>query len=247
MALATQATQLKNVSLDVLLLPQGVRSPETAIITATGGSDGPPIVPAAAVGATVIELDVDEDASPLDVAAGTSLSFLVGTKRVQVLLAEDATLTNGTPVEVACFPLVDEIPFNDTPYAAEYVVGLKELAGVNDFSMSASPQDVDTTDTKSGFGMESALVRSDITFDISGITRVGDEGFFTVIVPVSLDGGLFGREIFAVLTYPDGSQHKGAAKVKNLSMPGNPSEVSKYSFQLQMQGSSYRYVSPFVA
>ena len=244
MALATQATQLKNVSLDVLLLPQGVRNPPVATITATGGAAGPPEVPAAAVGATSLMLDVNEAASPLDVAAGTSLSFLVGTKRVQVLLAEDATLTEGTPVNVACFPLVDEIPFNATPYAAEYVVGLKELAGVNDFSLSASPQEVDTTDTKSGFGMESELVRSDLTFDISGISRKGDEGLYGVIVPVSLDGGLFGREIFAVLNYPDGSQHKGAAKVKNLSMPGNPSEVSKYSFQLQFQGSSYQFVTP---
>ena len=245
MALATQATQLKNVSLDVLLLPQGVRNPATATITATGGAAGPPEVPAAAVGATSLLLDVNEAASPLDVAAGTSLSFLVGTKRVQVLLAEDATLTDDTPVSVACFPLVDEIPFNATPHAAEYVVGLKALAGTVDTSLSAAPQEVDTTDTKSGFGMESELVRSDITFEISGISRRGDEGLYGVIIPVSLTAGLFGREIYAVLTYPDGSQHKGAAKVKNLNLPSNPSEVAKYSFSLQMQGSSYEFVTPF--
>lgn len=244
MALATQATQLKNVSLDVLLLPQGVRNPATAIITAEGGSDGNPAEPAAAVGATSLLLDVNEAASPIDLAAGTSLSFEVGTKRVQVLLADDVTLTHDTQVNASCFPLVDEIPFNSNPYEAEYVVGLKALAGVNSFSMSAAPQEVDTTDTKSGFGMESELVRSDITFDISGIARKGDEGLYSVIVPVSLDGGLFGREIFAVLTYPDGSQHKGAAKVKNLSMPGDPNEVIRYDFQLQMQGSSYSYITP---
>ena len=239
MARAVGETTLQTFALDMVLLAEGSRTPTVATITAGDGAGAGGVA-----GDETLELDVDTDNSPLDLKAGTSLSFLDtgNNRRVQALLRDDITLTNGAPVVANVFPLRNDIPDTST---SEYVVGLLALEGVQDFSFATSDQEVDTTDTKSGPNMESALIRSDKTIDVSIIVRPNDQAFYELVTDVALAGGFYGREVYAVATYPHGGQFKGAAKIKNLQMPANQNEVEKASFQLQFQGDSFRYVPPF--
>lgn len=220
--------QLKNTTLEVLLLPVGSRT--VTEITVTNGA-------IANAGAETMSLSASANT---DIKAGVSLSFLDGTTRKQALITDDYSLTS-TPSTVNVAGLINNIGNAAT---AKFVAGLIPLFGIQEFSFSASPSEVDTTNTQSGYGMESALIRADKTIDISGIQIINDRALYAVIKQVAVAGAFFGREIYAVFTYADGQQFRGAAKIKNYSEPGNQNEVKKFSFQLQFQGDSFQYFAP---
>jgi len=229
MTIVSGETQLKNFTMDVLLLPKGSRA--TTLVNVVSGG--------AVEGAGTINLSVA--AGTLFINGGNSLSFLNGTRRVQVLNLVDVTLTT-TPAPVAVSELTDGV---DAGAIAVYVQGLIPLAGVQDFALSTSDQEVDTTNVLSGYGTESALIRAGKTFNVSFIQIPNDAGLYSVIKRVALQGAFYGREVYAVATYPDGEIHRGAAKVKNFSQPGNQNEVKKGSFDLEFQGISYEFINPF--
>lgn len=221
----------RNSTVEMKLLPLGSRdiSADTYTVTASSG---------AAVGATSISLSVGT--GTVDIKAGSSLSFLNAAGRSQVLVTQDATLTS-TPSSVSCSGLIKAV---DSAATATFIDGLVPLFGIQDLSASDAPQEVDTTSLLSGTGMESALVRSDHTFDISGIQIVNDECLYSIIKPLAKTDALFGREVYAVITYPDGERISGAAKIKAYSEAGNQNEIKKYQFTLQTQGASYSYLAP---
>lgn len=222
-------TQLKNTTLEVLLLPANSRT--VTLINVTAQAPG-------VLGADTISLTA---ASAVSVKAGTGLSFLDGATRKHVLVTEDANLST-TPTSVQVSPLIASIAATSI---APMVSGLIPVFGIQEFNYQTSPQEVDTTNLQSGSGMESALVRSDRTYDVSGILIPGDQALFNIVKRIAEDDATFGREVYFVCTTPDGEVRRAAAKVKNYSESGNQNEVRKYSFQLQCQGSSFVRLSPY--
>ncbi|NEN94473.1 MAG: hypothetical protein F6K50_02710 [Moorea sp. SIO3I7] len=222
-------TQLKNTTLEVLLLPYRSRTVTEQTITLAAD---------AATGATSISATAEASTT---IKAGTGLSFS-GNDRRHVLVIEDATVAT-TATDITISPAIADI---STASTATFITGLVPLFGIQEFNYATQPQEVDTTNLQSGSGMESVLVRSDRTYDVSGITIPGDEALFKIIKPVAEDDALFGREVYFVCTTPDGEVRRGAAKVKNFSESGNQNEVKRYSFQLQVQGSSFVRISPHI-
>ena len=229
MTIVSGETQLKNFTMDVLLLAKGSRV-TTRVNIVSGG---------AAEGAGTINLSSPTGA--VFVNGGNSLSFLNGNRRVQVLVLADVTITTA-PTAVSVSELTDGV---DSGAIAVYIQGLLPLAGVQDFALSTSDQEVDTTNVLSGYGTESALIRAGKTFNVSFIQIPNDAGLYSIVKRVALQGAFYGREVYAVATFPDGEIHRGAAKVKNFSQPGNQNEVKKGSFDLEFQGISYEFISPF--
>lgn len=235
MSIASGETPLKLVTLEVLLLPRGSRSVASNTVTITAASE-------IAFGAETASLTAS---TSTDVKAGASLSFNVAsptglTRRKQIVIREDATITTATNVPI--FAAVDTVPAGEV---ATYVQGLKIVAGLQEFSFQAQDTTVDTTDTLSGLGTEMAIVRSALNFNISVIERIQNEGLSKIIKEVGLAFASKGREVYARLMYPDGETHSGAAKVMNFSQPGNQNEVKKCSFELQFQGGSYVYTPAY--
>jgi len=224
-------TQLKNATLELLLLPKNSNRVVTSVnVTNTI---------AALESAATLSLT---SATPIPVLGGTSVSFLDGSQRKQALILDDINLTS-SPLVVNISPLTDAISAN---VVAPLIGGLIPLFGIQGFNFGAQPQEVDTTNTQSGFGMESALVRSDKTLDISGIQIPGDRALYAIVKQVADSGAFFGREIYAVFTYPDGEIRRGAAKIKNYQEPGTQNEIKKYSFQVQFQGNGYERFASFI-
>jgi Phage tail tube protein len=223
MALLGGETQLKNVTLDVALLALNSRTPASTTITI----DTAPTAGAESISVTA--------SASTEVKAGNSLTFVTTTGRVQALVTADTTIaTSATSVPV--LPLRAAIADTST---AVYYTGMLPIYGIQEFSVQSQDQEVDTTNTLSGFGTEMALVRSGKTVSISGIQVPNDEGMDTIIKGVALTGALFGREVYAVLTLPDGERYRGAAKVRNFNAPGNQNEVKKYSFELTFMGVTF--------
>ncbi len=225
-------TQLKNFILQMVLLPKGSRTPTRRTVTASS---------AVAEGATTASLTT---ASATTVKAGTALSFAAAsspTERQQLIIVDDASLSS-TPASAAIIPAEKAIASNST---ASYVVGLIPLMGVQEFALQGQTQTVDTTNTLSGSGTEMASIRSSKTYSVSGIQIIADPGLETIVKPVGLDNALFGREVYVQAIYPDGEVIEGAAKISNLSLPGNQNEVKRYSFELMIMGSSYNRVAPY--
>lgn len=234
MPVASGETPLKLVTLEALLLPKGSRTVTEVTITAASAID-----------------EGDETASlsasvSTAVKAGCSLSFNVtspsgATRRKQIVIKDDVTIaTSSTSVNI--FAATQAVPANET---AKYIEGLEIVAGLQDFSFQSQDTTVDTTDTLSGAGTESAIVRSGLNFSISVIERIANKGLSSIIKPVALDFAFKGREIYARLMYPDGEVHAGPAKVMNFSQPGNQNEVKKCTFELQLQGSGYVYLPAY--
>lgn len=223
MPLFSGEIQLKQAMLMVKLLPLNSRDVTADEETITSPSS------ATAVGATSMTVT----ATGVDIPAGTALSFSSSTGRAQAVLSADAA-SGATTLNF--FPLIKAIPASAT---AVYVDGLVPLFGLQTFSNADTSTTVDTTNTLSGIGLESASIRSDRKLTIEGIQVPGDPALYGVIKPVSKSNALFGREIYAVMSMPDGEQIKGAAKITNYSEPGNQNEVKKFSFELQFQGISY--------
>lgn len=223
MALLGGEVQLKNVTLDVVLLPLNSRVPASTTLT---------LDTAAVAGDT--SLSITASAST-PVKAGNSLTFADTTGNVQAIVLTDTTIAT-TATSVPILPLTQAIADTST---ATYYTGLLPLYGIQEFGIQSQDQEVDTTNTLSGFGTEMALVRSGKTASISGIQVPGDKALDTIIKAVALQGATFGREVYAVLTLPDGERYRGAAKVRNFNAPGNQNEVKKYSFELSFMGVTF--------
>lgn len=224
MSRPTKSIILQNYTLELLRLPLNSRVVDRRTIT--------------------VELPVTENddsvsltssAANTDIKAGTSLSFgASGQRRHQLLILEDATLgLTGVNVKVARTPR--EIPIGAT-YTADFIAGLTPLFGIQGFDLQSQETTVDTTNTQSGSGMESTMVRFDRTIAVSGVTMQGDRALETIVKQIVFDTAYTNREVYAVATYPNGEKYEGAAKIMGYSSPGNQNEVAKYQFNLQFQG-----------
>jgi len=259
MPLATASQILQDYSLE-LALPDlnptfgtSSRSITRRIITVTSASSSN------VVGATTITVRANTNTGAVIsgstvIKAGTALSFssdaptqipsLVFAKiRQQAIVLNDVTLTNSTPSAITVSPLSRPIQLGAV---ADFVVGLTPLSGIQTMDMANQETMVDTTHFGSGAATETAIVRTAKTFSISGVALAGDEGLESIVKPVgAFSGHLFGREVFAVATMPDGERFEGFAKIYALNFPANQNEVKKYSFTLAFQGRTFSWYTPY--
>lgn len=228
----TKSIILQNYTLELLMLPLNSRVIVPVTISMSAASEN----------AGEVTLASSADVA-FSLKAGTSLSFgASGQRRHQVLLLEDVAFTpDATPGSPGVFaplsPKVARLP-RDIPsgVTAEFITGLVPLFGIQGFDLQSQETTVDITNTQSGSGMESTMVRFDRTIAVSGVTMAGDRTLETIVKRIVFDTAYTNREVYAVATYPNGEKYQGAAKIMGYSSPGNQNEVAKYQFNLQFQG-----------
>lgn len=238
MPLATASQILQDYGLEVLLLPLntlGVPNRTVTQVTITAG--------AAVIGATTISLT---PASAITLRAGNVLSFRAGSEayRTQVVVLSDHNnISAATTVTIA--PLSRNITSGAT---ASFVNGLLPLTGIQTLDLNNQETQVDTTSFLSGSGTETALVRVNRNYSVSGVALAADEALESVIKPVgAFQGNMFNREIYAAATFSDGERIEGVAKVYALNFPANQNEVKKYSFTLAFQGRAFTWTQPYTS
>lgn len=238
MPLATASQILQDYGLEVLLLPLntlGVPNRTVTQVTITAG--------AAVIGATTISLT---PASAITLRAGNVLSFRAGSEayRTQVVVLSDhSNISAATTVTIA--PLSRAITSGAT---ASFVNGLLPLTGIQTLDLNNQETQVDTTSFLSGPGTETALVRVNRNYSVSGVALAADEALESVIKPVgAFQGNMFNREIYAAATFSDGERIEGVAKVYALNFPANQNEVKKYSFTLAFQGRAFTWTQPYTS
>ncbi|AXK90440.1 hypothetical protein CrV_gp028 [Cylindrospermopsis raciborskii virus RM-2018a] len=247
MPLATASQILQDYSLEVLLLPLntlGVSDRTTTSVTFT-------VTANADVGATSISITAS---TATNLKAGNVLSFKATGQafRTQVVILEDKSIaTTATSVNIA--PLSRRISISGDNSAtaaatASFIPGLLPLTGIQTLDLNNQETQVDTTHFLSGAGTETALVRVNRNYSVSGVALAADEALETVIKPVgALAGNLFNREIYAAATFSDGERLEGVAKIYALNFPANQNEVKKYSFTLAFQGRQFTWTQPYTA
>lgn len=169
------------------------------------------------------------------IRGGTSFSFIDPDnpeERQQLLVKEDVILTT-SPQTVQVSPTFRAIAADSV---AGFVDGLIPLFGIQTFDLTRTDTTVDVTNMQSGTGTEVAKVRQGRVFQVSGIEIEGDFGLNRVIKPAANYNPWINREVYAVLTRPNGERFEGAAITMNYTEPANQNEVLRYSFQLQYQG-----------
>lgn len=238
MPLATASQILQDYGLEVLLLPLntlGVPNRTVTQVTITAG--------AAVIGATTISLT---PASAITLRAGNVLSFRAGSEayRTQVVVLSDhSNISGNTTVTIA--PLSRAITSGAT---ASFVNGLLPLTGIQTLDLNNQETQVDTTSFLSGPGTETALVRVNRNYSVSGVALAADEALEAVIKPVgAFQGNMFNREIYAAATFSDGERIEGVAKIYALNFPANQNEVKKYSFTLAFQGRAFTWTQPYTS
>lgn len=238
MPLATASQILQDYGLEVLLLPLntlGVPNRTVTQVTITAG--------AAVIGATTISLT---PASAITLRAGNVLSFRAGSEayRTQVVVLSDhSNISGNTTVTIA--PLSRAITSGAT---ASFVNGLLPLTGIQTLDLNNQETQVDTTSFLSGPGTETALVRVNRNYSVSGVALAADEALESVIKPVgAFQGNMFNREIYAAATFSDGERIEGVAKIYALNFPANQNEVKKYSFTLAFQGRAFTWTQPYTS
>lgn len=238
MPLATASQILQDYGLEVLLLPLntlGVPNRTVTQVTITAG--------AAVIGATTISLT---PASAITLRAGNVLSFRAGSEayRTQVVVLSDhSNISAATTVTIA--PLSRAITSGAT---ASFVNGLLPLTGIQTLDLNNQETQVDTTSFLSGPGTETALVRVNRNYSVSGVALAADEALESVIKPVgAFQGNMFNREIYAAATFSDGERIEGVAKIYALNFPANQNEVKKYSFTLAFQGRAFTWTQPYTS
>lgn len=240
MPLATASQILQDYGLEVLLLPLntlGVPNRTVTQVTITAG--------AAVIGATTISLT---PASAITLRAGNVLSFRAGSEayRTQVVVLSDhSNISGNTTATVTIAPLSRDITNGAT---ASFVNGLLPLTGIQTLDLNNQETQVDTTSFLSGPGTETALVRVNRNYSVSGVALAADEALESVIKPVgAFQGNMFNREIYAAATFSDGERIEGVAKVYALNFPANQNEVKKYSFTLAFQGRAFTWTQPYTS
>jgi hypothetical protein len=225
--------------LEVLELPLntlGVPNRTVTQVTITASA-------AAIIGATTISLT---PASAITLRAGNVLSFRAGSEayRTQVVVLSDhSNISAATTVTIA--PLSRAITSGAT---ASFVNGLLPLTGIQTLDLNNQETQVDTTSFLSGPGSETALVRVNRSYSVSGVALAADEALESVIKPIgAFSGNMFNREIYAAATFSDGERIEGVAKIYALNFPANQNEVKKYSFTLAFQGRAFTWTRPYTA
>jgi predicted secreted protein len=160
-----------------------------------------------------------------------------------VSIVENVYIDGNTPeadlfIKVA--PLTELLP--DGAIAVT-VNGLLPLFGVQSFDIQSQETTVDVTNSQSGSGMESAIVRFNRNISVSGVQMEGDRTVETLLKPRVFSQWGDDKELYAIATYPDGSKYEGPAKVLNFNMAGNQNEVMRYEFTLQFQRDTQRKTS----
>ena len=238
MPLATASQILQDYGLEVLLLPLNTLGVPNRTVTQVTIAAG-----AAVIGATTISLT---PASAITLRAGNVLSFRAGSEayRTQVVVLSDHNnISAATTVTIA--PLSRAITNGAT---ASFVNGLLPLTGIQTLDLNNQETQVDTTSFLSGPGTETALVRVNRNYSVSGVALAADEALESVIKPVgAFQGNMFNREIYAAATFSDGERIEGVAKVYALNFPANQNEVKKYSFTLAFQGRAFTWTQPYTS
>lgn len=238
MPLATASQILQDYGLEVLLLPLNTLGVPNRTVTQVTIQAG-----AAIIGATTISLT---PASAITLRAGNVLSFRAGSEayRTQVVVLSDHNnISAATTVTIA--PLSRNITSGAT---ASFVNGLLPLTGIQTLDLNNQETQVDTTSFLSGPGTETALVRVNRNYSVSGVALAADEALESVIKPVgAFQGNMFNREIYAAATFSDGERIEGVAKVYALNFPANQNEVKKYSFTLAFQGRAFTWTQPYTS
>lgn len=238
MPLATASQILQDYGLEVLLLPLNTLGVPNRTVTQVTIQAG-----AAIIGATTISLT---PASAITLRAGNVLSFRAGSEayRTQVVVLSDhSNISSNTTVTIA--PLSRAITSGAT---ASFVNGLLPLTGIQTLDLNNQETQVDTTSFLSGSGTETALVRVNRNYSVSGVALAADEALESVIKPVgAFQGNMFNREIYAAATFSDGERIEGVAKVYALNFPANQNEVKKYSFTLAFQGRAFTWTQPYTS
>lgn len=238
MPLATASQILQDYGLEVLLLPLNTLGVPNRTVTQVTIQAG-----AAIIGATTISLT---PASAITLRAGNVLSFRAGSEayRTQVVVLSDHNnISAATTVTIA--PLSRNITSGAT---ASFVNGLLPLTGIQTLDLNNQETQVDTTSFLSGSGTETALVRVNRNYSVSGVALAADEALESVIKPVgAFQGNMFNREIYAAATFSDGERIEGVAKVYALNFPANQNEVKKYSFTLAFQGRAFTWTQPYTS
>lgn len=238
MPLATASQILQDYGLEVLLLPLNTLGVPNRTVTQVTIEAG-----AAVIGATTISLT---PASAITLRAGNVLSFRAGSEayRTQVVVLSDHNnISAATTVTIA--PLSRAITSGAT---ASFVNGLLPLTGIQTLDLNNQETQVDTTSFLSGSGTETALVRVNRNYSVSGVALAADEALESVIKPVgAFQGNMFNREIYAAATFSDGERIEGVAKVYALNFPANQNEVKKYSFTLAFQGRAFTWTQPYTS
>lgn len=208
-----------------------------------------------------IEIEVLEDALPgasqlrvraslndVFISSGTALSFAhpdffeIPASRKQVIVLNDYNLSTTSQYIQTC-GLLQSIKKDEVAYLVE---GILPLNGVQTLDLSSQETQVDTTNMASKKGVYSVFVRHAMSCAVAGIALAGDKALETVIKPVGMFSNiLFGRDIYAIITLPDGERYAGIAKIGSMSLPANQNEVKRFSFTLVYQGEMLEWNPPF--
>ncbi len=232
----TKSIILQNYTLEMMMLPLNSRAISKVTIATTGAAENADTLPLTATG-------VNPADTSFTIRAGTSLSFgAANQRRHQVLFVEDVVFVDGSPDTITTSPKIARLMRAIPASSAEFILPLPggsamtPLFGIQGFDLQSQETTVDTTNTQSGSGMESTMVRFDRTIAITGVTMQGDRALETIVKRIVFDTAFTNREVYAVATYPNGEKYEGAAKIMGYSSPGNQNEVAKYQFNLQFQG-----------
>ena len=233
----TKSIILQNYTLEMMMLPLNSRAISKVVISTAGASENAETLPLTATG-------VNPADTSFTIKAGTSLSFGASNqRRHQVLFVQDVVFVDGSPDTITTSPKIARLMRDLPASSAEFILpaiagsgGMTPLFGIQGFDLQSQETTVDTTNTQSGSGMESTMVRFDRTIAITGVTMQGDRALETIVKRIVFDTAYTNREIYAVATYPNGEKYEGAAKIMGYSSPGNQNEVAKYQFNLQFQG-----------
>lgn len=184
----------------------------------------------------------------IELKAGTCLSFgdpdfgYIPGHRKQVILVND-TVVDDIPIEVEVYPLTHNIIEKDV---AEVVEGVMPLNGVQVIDLLSQEVQVEATNFTTKRGVTNTFIRQIKTCSVNGIALTGDKALETIIKPVGMFSDLlYGRDIYAAVTMPDGERFAGIAKISGLSLPANQNEVKRFSFNLLFQGDYFEWYPPF--
>jgi hypothetical protein len=224
----TQSTTLSTYNLEIGDIPDTTNPVSVTVVTDE----------VAEVGDTLIKVKRPVEGS-ISLPAGASLIFdkidinISFTQMVKIV--ENVYIDNETPIEDSVLRVA---PLTELLAAGAIAVttnGLLPLFGIQSFDLQSQETSVDTTNTQSGSGMESTMVRFNRSISVSGVQMEGDRLIELILKPRVFSQWGGDKELYAIATYPDGSKYEGPAKVLNFNMAGNQNEVMRYEFTLQFQ------------
>jgi len=235
------AQPLTNTSIEVMVLPVDSNGNTITQVNKTEIE----VLEDALPGASQLKVKASFD---VFISSGTALSFAhpdfleIPASRKQVIVLNDYTLS-GDSQYIQTSGLLQSIKEDEIAYLVE---GILPLNGVQTLDLSSQETQVDTTNMASKKGVYSVFVRHAMSCAIAGIALAGDKALETVIKPVGMFSNvLFGRDIYAIITLPDGERYAGIAKIGSMSLPANQNEVKRFSFTLVYQGEMLEWNPPF--